>query len=174
MSVRNEAAVLHTESGLLVEPLAGRVWRPGGEPAGKRYTDGYLRIIERRGRNSCKTWYVHRLVWEVVHGPIPAGMEIDHVDTDPANNRLSNLQLVTGQQNRLLQRERNLVRFGSKSSGCKLTPSEVDDVLRSADSVPASVWARRLGVKDATIRCIRKGSSWTHLVRAPAQPQKCP
>lgn len=174
MTGQPAAALLHSESGLLVEPSEGRVWRPGGAPAGKQYTDGYLRIIERRGRSSCKTWYVHRLVWEVVHGPIPAGMQIDHLDADPANNQLSNLQLVTGQQNRLLQRERNLARFGSKSSECKLTPAEVRAVISTAESVPHAVWARRLGVKSVTIRCIRKGETWTHVARNVTQSKKCP
>lgn len=174
MSAQPAAALLHSDSGLLVEPAAGRVWRPGGALAGKQYTDGYLRIIERRGLNSCKTWYVHRLVWEVVHGPIPAGMEIDHLDADPANNRLCNLQLVTGQQNRLLQRERNLARYGSKSAASKLTPTEVSAVLRSPGSVPHVIWARRLGVSSTSIRRIRQGASWAYMDRTPARPRKCP
>jgi hypothetical protein len=174
MTGQPAAALLHPESGLLVEPSEGRVWRPGGAPAGKQYTDGYLRIFERTRPRSCKTWYVHRLVWEVLHGPIPAGMEIDHLDANPANNRINNLQLVTGQQNRLLQRERNLARYGSKSAAAKLTATEIGAVLRDARNVPHVVWARRLGVSPAAIRRIRKGASWGHMDRTPARLRKCP
>lgn len=42
---------------------------------------------------------VHRVVWEVFNGEIPLGMEIDHVDTCPSNNDLSNLRLVTSKEN---------------------------------------------------------------------------
>jgi len=42
---------------------------------------------------------IHRVVWEVFNGEIPPGMEIDHVDTCPSNNDLSNLRLVTSKEN---------------------------------------------------------------------------
>ncbi len=39
--------------------------------------------------------YVHRVIWELTHGPIPNGMCIDHIDGDGINNRLENLRLTT-------------------------------------------------------------------------------
>ena len=42
---------------------------------------------------------VHRLVWEAFNGSIADGMEINHADSDPSNNCLSNLELTTHQQN---------------------------------------------------------------------------
>ena len=47
-------------------------------------------------RGSCS---VHRAVWETFNGPIPKGMEIDHIDGDSFNNKLSNLKLVTHAEN---------------------------------------------------------------------------
>lgn len=41
----------------------------------------------------------HRLVWEVLRGPIPAGLEIDHKDLDKTNNAIGNLEPVTGLEN---------------------------------------------------------------------------
>ena len=35
----------------------------------------------------------------MTYGPIPDGMEIDHIDRDPSNNRLSNLRLGTHSEN---------------------------------------------------------------------------
>lgn len=43
--------------------------------------------------------YVHRLVWELFKGEIPEGYEINHIDGNKANNKLSNLELVTRQEN---------------------------------------------------------------------------
>lgn len=40
-----------------------------------------------------------RIIWVMHHGPIPEGMEIDHIDRDPSNNHLDNLRLVSRIQN---------------------------------------------------------------------------
>lgn len=57
--------------------------------------------------NSLKRWkvtvkgvrkYCHRVVWELVNGPIPPGMEVDHIDGDPSNNNISKLRLADRNQ----------------------------------------------------------------------------
>lgn len=42
---------------------------------------------------------LHRTIVETVWGPIPEGMQVDHKDGDPTNNVISNLEIVTRQQN---------------------------------------------------------------------------
>lgn len=42
-----------------------------------------------------KTYLEHRLVWEFHNGPIPSGMEIDHINRDRSDNRLENLRVVS-------------------------------------------------------------------------------
>ena len=39
--------------------------------------------------------FIHRRVFEYYHGEIPAGYEIHHIDGNPANNDISNLQMLT-------------------------------------------------------------------------------
>jgi hypothetical protein len=43
----------------------------------------------------------HRLAWELVHGPIPEGREIDHVCRNRACPNPAHLELVTPQENNL-------------------------------------------------------------------------
>lgn len=66
-----------------------------GDVAGGTRPDGY-RYIGIDG----KRHYAHRLAWQMVYGSIPDGMEIDHIDHNPSNNRITNLRLVTKAENR--------------------------------------------------------------------------
>lgn len=66
-----------------------------GEPAGCKRSDGYLQIVVDGRR--C---FSHRLAWLMAAGPIPDGMEIDHINHDRSDNRLSNLRLATRGENR--------------------------------------------------------------------------
>lgn len=42
-----------------------------------------------------KVYLVHRILWEMRHGPVPEGMEIDHKDGDRLNNARDNLRLAS-------------------------------------------------------------------------------
>jgi Mor family transcriptional regulator len=55
--------------------------------------------IGKHGWKLPKQLYVHRLVWETFVGEIPEGYEIDHIDNNPHNNNLSNLQLLSRTEN---------------------------------------------------------------------------
>lgn len=57
----------------------------------------YARRIEYSGGSKRSIW-MHRDVWELAYGPIPNGMEIDHVshgEHKGLDNRRSNLRLAT-------------------------------------------------------------------------------
>ncbi len=56
---------------------------------------GYLQV-----KVSGSSYLIHRIVWEMHNGDIPAGFFIDHIDRDRANNRIENLRLATPSQNR--------------------------------------------------------------------------
>ena len=42
---------------------------------------------------------VHRLVWSAFNGPIPKGMEVNHINQKRDDNHLENLNLLTHKQN---------------------------------------------------------------------------
>ena len=42
---------------------------------------------------------LNRLVWAWFNDIVPQGYDVDHIDNDPLNNRLENLQLLTREQN---------------------------------------------------------------------------
>lgn len=54
----------------------------------------------------------HRIIWVLLNGDIPAGMEIDHIDGNRVNNSITNLRLVSQRentQNRIEHRNGRLV-----------------------------------------------------------------
>jgi len=55
--------------------------------------------LTKKGKKLGKLFYIHRLVWEAFNGKIPDGYEIDHIDNNPHNNNLDNLQLLSRRDN---------------------------------------------------------------------------
>lgn len=67
-----------------------------GDVAGWLHPSGYFRVsVEKRD------YAVHRLIFLYHHGYLTPGMEIDHIDGNPSNNRIENLREVTRTQNAL-------------------------------------------------------------------------
>lgn len=65
--------------------------------AGSVGPQGYTRVmVMEDGRRA--NILAHRLVWALHHGD-PGELTVDHVDGDPCNNRIGNLQAITLQQN---------------------------------------------------------------------------
>lgn len=58
----------------------------------------YLRFTGAYNLNG-KHFLVHRAVWEAFNSPIPEGYDIDHIDDNPKNNSLENLQAITHSEN---------------------------------------------------------------------------
>lgn len=52
----------------------------------------------------------HRVIWFLIHGCIPEGVFIDHIDRNPFNNRIENLRLADAklnQRNKRMQSNNN-------------------------------------------------------------------
>ena len=96
----------------LTEEELAMEWKPinnSDYTINKDGTVADLRLKERKSlinRNGYKRvaingnlFSVHILVWEAFNGPIPQGMVIDHIDSNRANNKLSNLRMITQSEN---------------------------------------------------------------------------
>lgn len=73
--------------------------RKAGSEAGNVRSDGRYRTVHATINGVKKRLYVHRIIWEMINGPIPEGMVIDHIDGNTLNNKLENIRLVTRTQN---------------------------------------------------------------------------
>lgn len=58
---------------------------------------GYKTVVLHKDKAT--RFYVHILVYEAFNGPIPEGMQVNHIDEDKSNNRLENLNLLNRVQN---------------------------------------------------------------------------
>lgn len=113
---------MELKSALTYDPLTGVfVWadcplhKHTGEVAGYKRPDGYIRIVAFGNR-----YLAHRLAWFFHYGEFPK-KHLDHINGNPADNRIENLREVTHQQN---MQNRRVVNKNSKSGlmGAYKTP----------------------------------------------------
>ena len=64
------------------------------KPVGTVNNQGYLRFTAGRKRYLC-----HRIIYEAFNGLIKDGDVIDHKDSNPLNNAISNLQCISQSEN---------------------------------------------------------------------------
>lgn len=114
--------------------------------------------------------YVHHLVLETFGGPRPQGLVCRHLDGNPANNVLENLEWGTYAEN-----EADKLRHGTRARGetarSKLSEEEVLELRRrKSEGVPTRVLASDYGVTTQNIEAIVCGKSWKHLLPSPIIP----
>ena len=68
---------------------------------------GFLKpTINHHGYKLVSRLSVSHIIWVAANGPVPYGMQIDHINGDKADNRLCNLQLISAKENNLLSNAR--------------------------------------------------------------------
>ncbi len=135
---------------------------------GARKKDGYGRASVK-GRHV----YAHRRSWELMRGPIPAGLMICHHCDNPPCVNPSHLFLGTHLDNmRDAAVKGRLVypnELGQRGVGCgeshprhRLTQSQVDQILSSIKGIRGEqlALAKRYGVSPKTINHICRGRRW--------------
>ena len=61
---------------------------------GRYNTTGYLMFTAGK-----KKYYIHRTIYDFFYVSIKDGLVIDHIDSDPLNNNLSNMQAISQREN---------------------------------------------------------------------------
>lgn len=142
--VTNDGSIINIKLNKAITPVVKR--------------NGYYEIrLSAKGK--LKSLSHHRVVWEAWNGPIPAGMQINHVNGDKLDNRLINLEVVTPSENQL--KRLNLKR-GEEVNTCKLTVKDVLAIRRLAH-INGNILAKEYGVSRSTINRIKSGKNWAHV-----------
>lgn len=88
----------------------------------------------------------HRYFWEKENGPVPDGLELDHLCSNPLCCNPSHLEAVTQTEN---------IRRGRAT---KLTRSAVAQIR--ASDLPQKELALRFGITQSNVSRIRSGETW--------------
>ncbi len=134
------------------------------EWGGARNPNGYGRWTAPTGEHSKhRRWYAHRLVWTVLVGPIPEGMNVLHkCDNRPCVNT-DHLFLGTQAENMadMITKGRQNKPKGEANGNAKLTEDQVRAIR--ADARPQRVIAADYGVGKSLVGSIKLHQSWTHV-----------
>lgn len=126
---------------------------------------GKERVQTALHKNGVKKYpIVARLVYETFVGDIPENMQVNHIDENPSNNFVENLNIMTPKQNsnwgtrneRVSKAQLNDPSKSKKVDQIDLATGEIIATYPSAKEA-----ARQLGVAQCNIsRCCNGGFSW--------------
>lgn len=157
--VSDDGVVLSYRSPKQTQRLCPVVLKPR---AGKY---GHCSVQLCRDGNEPQSFLVHALVMAAFVGPRPPQADICHNNGNPMDNRLSNLRYDTHKNNHADQQLHGTSNAGSKNGRSKLTAERVADIrMRLARGEHRNTVAVIHGITETTVRDIKTGRSWGHLV----------
>jgi len=133
---------------------------------------GYIAFILRTPEHKVVRKTLHTLVGKAFLGdpPSPQHTDIAHNDGNPSNNHISNLRWATHQENQMDMRRHGKMQDGEKCCTCKLTESQVIDILtrykdgrNKHDPGSGRNLAKEYGVQPSQISRIVNGKRWVYL-----------
>lgn len=148
--LRRASATRNSHVGQILKPTPDG-W---GYPKFNLHSDG--RYHSRR---------LHRLVVEAFRGPIIAGMQVNHINGDKADNRLENLEAVTPSENvrhayRVLghRPNRNTKQDGERNARCRISNADCRRLVELyAAGVPRPDLVKQFQVSKPTVDRIISG-----------------
>lgn len=142
----------------------GRGMRPGRILALRAHEGGYL-AVDLWANNKPKRFLVHRLVAAAFVGELPDNMEVNHDNGNKKDNRASNLEIVSRQENIDHAVATGLINNkGTRNSSARITE---DDVLAIRREYKRGVCgylstSRKLGLSQEIVRGVITGRTWSH------------
>lgn len=129
-------------------------------------TNGYKAISpSAKGLSRCQpTFYIHHLVAQYFIGPREEKQVVRHIDGDPLNNHVSNLEYGTQYEN-----IQDTVKHGRVPKGESHYASKVNEelVLHIVEEIKAGKFykdiAEQFGVGKSLVTQIAVGNTWTHV-----------
>lgn len=121
--------------------------------------------------DTAATFLVHRLVAAAFIGPLGAGDEVNHKDGNKRNNRASNLEIVTRQEN--IDHAVNTGLIANKGEGNSQAVLTAEQVIKIRSLYTQGGYrnggfgykaiAKKYGLPWGTIRNIVKRRTWQHI-----------
>ena len=166
-ALANGDIIADTENGIVYGTRG-----PGGkrldEPRelGFLHPTGYVHI----NLSACglkKQVRAHRIIYIAAHGGIPDGYVIDHINCDKSDNRISNLQAVTGEQNSHKAKCDGAYLVNSDPiTNKRMIPYEVRDRIAhdyARENCTYKDLALRYGVSKSSVSNIIREYGWTDI-----------
>jgi hypothetical protein len=117
-----------------------------------------------RFRRNGKEFRIHRFMYEITYGKIPAGMIVRHKCDEPLCINPDHLELGTHADNARDKVSRNRQPKGTQIKSAKLNEEAVY-YIKFISTENDKELARRYKVNISTIRSIKKGITWKHVVQ---------
>ena len=142
-----------------VRSLPRTFWNPRGfysHTKGKILTQKELQsemgyyTVNFMANNKRSKPYVHKLVVEAFSGKIPENMTVNHIDGDPHNNNIDNLEIVTLGE--------NISKAAHKRNGVNQSKTKYKIKVIDCDTLEVSLFdtcrdaAKHIGVSDTAVR----------------------
>lgn len=115
-----------------------------------------------------RTKLVHVLVAQAFLGPAPDGLEVNHLNGVKHDNRVCNLEYVTGSQNILhaihVLGNWPVTTRGEAKGNSVLNDSKVRQIKQMRrDGKSVSEIAKHLGLYYSIVHCVVSGKTWKHV-----------
>lgn len=154
----NSGVLTVSKSGIVTNNKTGSI-------AGRTKNNTYLYITYKLSSGKIIRMRIHRLVWMVYKGPIPEDLIPNHKNGIKHDNRLSNLEIITNQEN--LQHAYdiglNVAVSGEDHYSAKLTDKKVQKIRRLfKKGITIKELSLEYKVCESTLKeCLYKG--WKHV-----------
>lgn len=144
---------------------AGLIYNARGQRIGSVMSSGYIFLSMTPALHGAgnQNVYAHRVIWESLHGPIPDGLRVNHINGCKADNRIANLELVTESENMRHAHRVGLNRslHGEASPNARISRVEVQRIReRAAAGETQQSIADAVGLSRQQVGRIVRGERW--------------